>query len=508
MTGDAGVAAGKRRRVRGIGLDAPTGGGRSRRLLARIGTLRVRLTIAVAVLAAAGLTAGGALLVHAVETTVIRAIEQQSRDELHVIGGQIADGVPLTAIRANAPWRRVSFVRPDGSRVEAGWFDPAGPPPPGFPPPGPPPPGAPVVRHLAPGSWPPGHPPPGHPAPGFGVNTGAWSVVDMPVMSPKDGPLRALAVSPLADVLRSTETLQQVLTVGVPALVVLVTLAAWVLVGRALRPVRVMTQCAAGIADATAPDRLVVPPTRDELGELAHTLNGMLDRLAEGARRQREFVSDASHELRSPIAATRTQLEVALAHPERCEPRAVLRGVLAETTRLEVLVADLLALARLDERQTLPHEEVDLDDVVLEDAARVRAVPVDTRGVAAVKMRGERKSLSHLVRNLLDNAARHAASRVAVSTQVDGRDLVLRVDDDGPGIPEADRARVFERFTRLSTSRSRDGGGAGLGLALVRRVAEQHGGVARADRSPEGGARLEVRFPLDAPHPAPALALA
>lgn len=524
----------------------------------RIGTLRVRLTIAVAILSAAGLTAGSALLVHAVETTVVRAIEDQSRSELHAIGGQIAQGVPLSEVRPLAPWRILRFVRPDGTRVDARWQDPGDPslPPPDPPelaqlllqPPPPPeqlpppdvagpscgaapdpaaPPGqegprfffwspaaarppdiagrpdiaAPETAPALPGPVGAGVGPvrvgPGG-VPGWAASTarvGDWSVVQMPLVSPSDGPVDAVAVSPLADVVRSTATLQRVLAIGVPALVALLTLAAWWLIGRALRPVRVMTQSAAGIAEATAHDRLAVPPTSDEIGELARTLNGMLDRLADAARRQREFVSDASHELRSPIAATRTQIEVALAHPGRAEPEAVMRGVLAEVTRLEDLVADLLALARLDERRPAPDEEIDLDDVVLEDAVRTRAVPVETRSVTAVKVRGERKSLAHLVRNLLDNAARHAASRVEVSTALDDGAPVLIVDDDGPGIPEADRARVFERFTRLSSSRSRDGGGAGLGLALVRRVAEQHGGAVRVERSPRGGARLEVRFP-------------
>lgn len=500
--------------------------GRARRLLGRVGTLRVRLTIAVAILSAAGLTAGGALLVHAVETTVVRAIEDQSRSELHVVGGQLAQGVPLSAIRPLAPWHVLSFVRPDGTRVETRWLGPGQPAPPGAPPP----PALPCPAPLPPD--PPPDPAAGggpamQPAPGpamaagtractggpIGVGVaiagqagppalqtsaarvGPWSVVQMPLMSPSDGPVEAMALSPLADVLRSTATLQQVLEIGVPALVVLLTVAAWLLVGRALRPVRQMTQCAAGIADATAADRLAVPPAADELGELARTLNGMLDRLAEGARRQREFVSDASHELRSPIAATRTQIEVALVHPDLAAPAAVLGGVLAEVTRLEVLVADLLALARLDERRAAPHEEIDLDDLVLEDAARSRAVPVDTRCVTAVKVQGERKSLGRLVRNLLDNAARHAASRVEVALDLQHGAPRLIVDDDGPGIPEPDRARVFERFTRLSSSRSRDAGGAGLGLAVVRRVVEQHGGQVRAERSPLGGARLEVRFP-------------
>ena len=462
---------------------------RARRLVARLGTLRVRLTIAVAILSAAGLAAGGALLTYAVESTVLRAIEDQSRDELHFVGTEIARGVPIEAIRDPAPGRALRFERPDGTIIER-WPGPPGARPQVFgPPPG--------VPHRAPAPLGFGYPPPPGVA-GFdvGFEQGTfWSIAKLPLMSPRDGRLNVVALSPLDDVRRSTETLQRVLWLGIPALVVLLTIAAWVLVGRALRPVRAMTKAAAGIADATAPERLAVPAVLDELGELADTLNGMLDRLAVAATRQREFVSDASHELRSPIAATRVQLEVALAHPGRAEPAAVLRGVLAETTRLEGLVADLLALARLDERLAVAHEELDLDDIVLEDAARARPVAVDTRGVTGFKVRGERTSLCHLVRNLLDNATRYAASRVAVSTRLEGDVAVLVVDDDGPGIPEADRARVFERFTRLSSSRSRDGGGAGLGLALVQRIAEQHHGVVRADRSPQGGARLEVRFP-------------
>jgi len=446
--------------------------GRSWVWLAQLGNLRDRLTFAVVIMSGAGLAASGALLVRAVESTVLRAIEQQSRDELHVIGAQIESGVPIEALRVPAAGHRLRFVRPDGTVVDRQWDGPAS------------------LRLPAPPPAPQG---PGLDPPYAGI--AAPSVVALPFLSPSEGPVRAIAFSPLDDVRRSTDTLQRVLWIGIPALVVVLTVAAWVLIGRALRPVRVMTHYAAGIADATASDRLALPPAMDELGELASTLNGMLDRLAQGAQRQREFVSDASHELRSPIAATRVLLEVALAHPDREQPEAVLRGVMAETARLEGLVADLLALARLDERQAIVHEEIDLDDIVLEDAARARPVAVDTRGVTGFKVRGERKSLSHLVRNLLDNATRHAASRVAVSTRLDDGVPVLLVDDDGPGIPEADRARVFERFTRLSSSRSRDGGGAGLGLALVRRIAEQHGGVVRADRSPHGGARLEVRFP-------------
>ncbi|WP_437967958.1 HAMP domain-containing sensor histidine kinase [Sorangium sp. So ce260] len=447
--------------------------------LARAGSLRVRLTVAVAVLSGAGLTLGGALLVHAVEATVLRAVEDANRAELEDLRAQIELGVPVDVLKIEAPPPRfIRVFRQDGTEVireTAAQFPPT----PAF------------GFGLAP-TDPPALPdiPPGPPRP-----VPPWSVVEMPIVSPADGPLTAMAMSPLDDVLRSTRTLTQVLAVGIPALVILLTAAAWVLIGRTLRPVRAMTLRAAGIADATTGERLAVPPTFDEVAELGRTLNGMLDRLADGARRQREFVSDASHELRSPIAAVRASLEVALVHPDRADASAVQRGALAEILRLEALVADLLALARLDEQRAPPHDEIDLDDVVLEEAARARAAPVDTRGVRAAKVRGDRRGLEHLVRNLLDNAARYAASRVIVTTEIDDREVVLRVDDDGPGIPEQDRARVFERFTRVASSRSRDAGGAGIGLALVQRITDQHGGAVRAGRSPQGGARLEVRLP-------------
>lgn len=437
------------------------------RMFARMGSVRVRLTVAVAILLSTGLAAGGALLVRAVEATVIRAIEAQSLSELKVVRRQIEDGVPVGAILVSGMNRSVTFVRPDGSKVEKPWPDS-------------------VVPATAPSRGPGSVPDAQRRAP--------WSVVKLPMISPAEGPLNAIAVSPLDGVRRSTRTLQQVLKAGIPVLIATLTFAAWVLIGRALKPVQIMTQHAARISDARALHRLTVPPTFDEVAELARTLNGMLDRIAKGALRQREFVSDASHELRSPITTIRALLEVALTHPERMEPEIVLREVLAETIRLEALVADLLALAQLDEGHVLPREEIDLDDIVFEEAARVRAIPVDTHGVTGIKVWGDRKSLSHLVRNLLDNAARHAASRVLVSTRLEGNTSVLLVDDDGPGVPEADRARVFERFTRLSSSRSRDTGGAGLGLAVVQRIAEQHGAIVRIDRAPQGGARMEVCF--------------
>jgi signal transduction histidine kinase len=446
----------------------------------RLASLRVRLTLTVGVLSLLALSSGALLLVWTVESTVLGGIRRSNADELDHFRTQIERGVAPDALELPRGFVRVG--PPPG--LHQVWGSPGVPAPSLLPPP-PPLPGfatAPLSSSFARG-------------PGFGVGTArAWSVLERSAQSPREGPFVIAVGRPLLEARRSVETLTRVLLVGVPALVALSTLAAWVLIGRTLRPVHAMSRSAARIADATTPDRLGVPPTRDEVAELAVTLNGMLDRLGASARRQREFVSDASHELRSPIATLRTLLEVGLLHPERSEPQALHAALLAETLRLETLASDMLVLARLDETRAPGQDEVDLDDVVLEEAARARRVPIDTRAVTAAKLRGDRHHLLHLVRNLLDNAARYATSHVTVTTRADAEGVVLWVDDDGPGIREQDRTRIFERFTRSGADRSRETGGAGLGLAVVGRVAEQHGAMARALASPAGGARLEVRF--------------
>jgi signal transduction histidine kinase len=425
-------------------------------------------------------------LVRAVESTVLLGIRHTNAVELDSLRAQIERGVPPDEVEFPHGFAR---VHPPGvASVYSG--------PPGMPARAPPVPvfvlrGGPAHSSLP-------LPPPPPFAPGVPIGVGsehAWSTLAGSAAPPHAGPLTIAVGRPLLEVQRSVETLTRILFVAVPILVAAMTLAAWVLIGRSLRPVHAMSRSAARIADATTADRLSVPATNDEVAELAATLNGMLDRLGESARRQREFVSDASHELRSPIATLRTLLEVEQAHPGHAEPATVRAALLDETSRLENLTADLLSLARLDEALAPRHAEVDLDDVVLEEVRRVRRVPVETLDVAPAKLEGDRKSLLHLVRNLLDNAARYAASRVRVTTRVEHDAVVLRVDDDGPGIPEADRVRIFDRFTRSGGDRSRDRGGTGLGLAVVRRIAEQHGGSVIATSSPWGGARLEVRFP-------------
>lgn len=225
----------------------------------------------------------------------------------------------------------------------------------------------------------------------------------------------------------------------------------------------------------------------------------LLSRLEASSRRQRVFAADASHELQSPLTTFRTQLEVALASERSADWPSVARDLLRQSQEMERLVRELLFLAREDELADArpPRDLVDLDDVVLEEAARLRAaarVPVDTSNVSAAPVRGSRDQLGRLVRNLLENAERHAVARVDVSLSARNGEVVLTVLDDGPGVPAEDRGRIFERFVRLDDARSRDAGGAGLGLAIVAAVARRHGGSVSVEDVPTG-ARFEVRLP-------------
>jgi signal transduction histidine kinase len=194
------------------------------------------------------------------------------------------------------------------------------------------------------------------------------------------------------------------------------------------------------------------------------------------------------------VAAIRAQLEVALRRGDEADWPRVARRVLDEDQRLEGAVGELLELARVEE-EAPPPVEVDVDDLVLEETTRVRPVPIDTSRVSGGRVLGDPRQLSRLVRNLIDNASSHARSRAAVAVSTGDASVWLVVDDDGPGIPHEDRDRVFDRFTRLDEGRGRTGGGAGLGLAMVRAIAEGHGGSVHIDDAPLGGARFVVRLP-------------
>jgi signal transduction histidine kinase len=285
-----------------------------------------------------------------------------------------------------------------------------------------------------------------------------------------------------------------VLVIGVPLLVGLVAALTWWLAGRALRPVEAIRAEAAAITASTIHRRVPEPATDDEVGRLARTMNSMLDRLEESSLQQRRFGSDASHELRSPVASIRTQLEVALRRTD-ADWRAVAQKVLDEDQRLDEAVAELLELARAEEGAATEPTDVDLDEVVLEETGRTYRVPIDTHQVSAGRVRGSGAQLSRAVRNLLDNACRHAHAHVEVALEAVDDEVVLVVDDDGPGVPAEQRVRVFDRFTRLDEGRARDAGGVGLGLPMVRAIVERHSGTVTVDDAPIGGARFVVRLP-------------
>ncbi|SFF67723.1 sensor histidine kinase [Curtobacterium sp. YR515] len=295
------------------------------------------------------------------------------------------------------------------------------------------------------------------------------------------------------------------LAVGVPVLVVVMGAVTWVVTGRSLRPVERMRTEVETIRAARPDARVAVPDTGDEIARLATTMNTMLDRLDRSAAGQRRFVSDASHELRSPIATIRQHAEVAAAHPDRADVVELSEVVRSEALRLQDLVTGLLELSRLDEGDVGVRRPVDLDDLALDAVARARgrlggstagSIRVEGSGIGPARVLGDERLLAAVVRNLVDNAVRHAEGRVVVAlAERDGR-AVLTVDDDGAGIAPADRDRVFERLVRLDEARSRDAGGAGLGLAIVQDAVRAHGGDVVVTDSPLGGARFAVRIAL------------
>ena len=318
------------------------------------------------------------------------------------------------------------------------------------------------------------------------------------------GDVRLVAASPLGGVQRSVDAVREGLLIAFPILVGLVALLAWVIAGRALRPVEAIRTEVESISGTTLDRRVPVPPSGDEVARLAQTMNAMLDRLEEASLRQQRFVADASHELRSPVTAIRTELEVAMLTAAPDEWPVVAERLLAEEARLEAVITDLLLLATLDEGAPMPDPTlVDLAEEVREEARRHELdrgdVTIEVDAPTPALVDGNRLQLRRALTNLLDNAGRHARTSIRVSVHArDGRARVL-VDDDGPGIPEAERERVFERFVRLDEHRARTpekGGGAGLGLSLVRRIAERHDGTARIDTAPLGGARVVLDLPL------------
>jgi signal transduction histidine kinase len=291
-----------------------------------------------------------------------------------------------------------------------------------------------------------------------------------------------------------------------PLLLVVVGVSVWVLVGRSLRQVERIRGQVAGISARRLDERVDVPPTGDEIQALARTMNTMLERLQSSDLEQRRFVSDASHELRSPLATLSAAVEIAAADPSGAtwhEMKAILAG---ETTRMSYLVEDLLTLAKTNDRSLrLESSDVDLDDVLNEEIRRLRSTSahhIEAR-LEPARVSGDAQRLGQVIRNVLDNADRHATSRIGIRVHSSDDGTVMTFDNDGPPVPVSERERIFERFVRLDESRSRESGGSGLGLAIAAGIMTAHGGWIRTGETPEGGCRFELGLPrAGTAHPA------
>ncbi|MEV5833590.1 HAMP domain-containing sensor histidine kinase [Nocardia sp. NPDC052112] len=309
-------------------------------------------------------------------------------------------------------------------------------------------------------------------------------------------PVTVYAGASLDSARNAVADVRSAMLTGLPILLLVVAAVTWLVTRRALRPVEAIRAELAEIMGGDLSRRVPQPAARDEIARLAATTNITLAALEESAERQRRFIADAAHELRSPIASLRTQLEVARAHPRLLE----LDGLIGDTIRLEHLAADLLLLARLDAGEQSRSERVELAALIRDELARRTGdrLPVDIAiPDDSVAVTGSRTQLARVLGNLVDNAQRHAATMVWVSLErTRDHTVVLEVADDGGGVPATDRDRIFQRFVRLDDARSRDEGGAGLGLAIVADVVNRHAGHIRVEDSADGGARFIVTLPV------------
>ncbi|MDV9168987.1 ATP-binding protein [Streptomyces sp. W16] len=409
--------------------------------------MRGRATVAVALVASLALAACSVVLLYAVHTNLVASAQSAARDHVEKAASQLASGMSPGDVRAELPDVTMDTAPLAGSTST------------------------------------------------ISANQGASASVGTPT-----GTMVVQAFPNRAPARTAVITLTWALVPCTALMVLLVACLAWYAMGRALRPVENIRAEFADITAHSLQRRVPVPDSDDEVASLAQTMNGTLDQLQRAVGRLRTFTSDASHELRGPLTTLKARLELAVARPDRAEWTAVGKEALSDTTRLEDIVTDLLLLARLDAHQPLKLQPLCLTDLVRGTLAeRYPRQPVvliadpdpdDT-------VLGSRTALTRLCANLLDNALRHAHGTVTVEVRHTGREVTVEVGDDGPGIPEADRERVFDRFTRLDNARTRTEGGTGLGLAIARDIATAHGGTLTAEppRTTDGGARLLLTLP-------------
>ncbi len=273
----------------------------------------------------------------------------------------------------------------------------------------------------------------------------------------------------------------------------------WIGMGLALAPVESIRRRVDAIAASDLTQR--VPPSGgdDEIARMAKTVNAMLDRLEASSQFEQEFVSNASHELRSPLTTLLATTERAASDPDRADWPQVGEIVMREGRRLETLIDDLAWLARHDEHREIASVDVDLDDLLFEEGQRVRLLThlsVDTTSVHPTRVTGDPAMMKRMIRNVVDNATRYATHELRFDSHYEGHEAVVTVTDDGDGIDVGQSARFFERFIRSDPARARQSGGTGLGLAIVTEIVTRHGGSARFV-SVATGTTIELRVRRD-----------
>ena len=337
------------------------------------------------------------------------------------------------------------------------------------------------------------------------LDTGAaFRIVAEPVTLP-GGPGWIYVAASLAPVDSAVNQLRTLFIIGLPIVVSVVAAIAWLAVRQSLRPVENIRRRAAAINASDLSQRVPVPPGTDEIALLATTMNDMLIRIEMAGTRQRQFVGDASHELRSPLAALQIQVDLALLHAGGGEISAELAPMRDQVKRMTMLIDDLLFLASSTEATPMVvPSRVDLDELVFAEAERLRQLGgprVSVSVLDGARVRGSLRDLTRMLRNLGDNAHDHAQSMITITLAVDGNSAQLVVSDDGRGVAEADRERIFARFSRLEDSRVRDtrGGGSGLGLSIARQIIESGGGTIGVRDRVDGrsGAEFVVRVPVE-----------
>jgi signal transduction histidine kinase len=427
------------------------------------GSVRLRVTLAATLLVGVVLIVAAALLTWTVERKLVAENRADADMVVRTVASDFEAGEPFTLPLAAGGSQTSVAVYTSGGQVLRGFGEP------GF-------------DMIVPA-----------PMPGGGLQfrgtVGTDATIAMRAAQLGDSTFYVVGVSPLDDVRESVRALGQNLRLGIPLVTALFAIVAWYLTGRALRPVETIRAQVESISATTLDRRVPVSPAHDEVSRLARTMNAMLDRLHHARDRERQFIADASHELRSPLASLRAQLETDPSHD-------LSDGTRADLERLQHVIDDLVDLARAGDAP-IAGDEVDLDEVVMAEVVAVRSdrIDIDASGVRPVKVTGSAPALGRLTRNLLDNAVRHADAKVSVALTNGGDMVHLTVDDDGHGVAPHDRQRVFDRFARLDDGRARGDGGVGLGLAVVKATAERHGGHAECHDAPLGGARFQVTLP-------------